>query len=199
MTVVAEERAAADTPTQSRNHLLAVLPLHEFLGARRLLNPVRLAAGTRLRQGQPPHRSGVFPARRRDLGVRANKGFEARGSTAHWRRPWWGSGAVRGRLLDQRRRGPIGGEAERMDAAHLLREASRNPTFRRLLHLYAQGFLTQVAQSTACNRHQPGRGAAGALAPHLPRPRRTRRHSRHPRDHGVQARRAPRDRDGGGH
>ena len=49
----------------------------------------------------------------------------------------------------------IAGEAERMDPANLQREASRNPTFQRLLHLYAQGFLTQVAQSSACNRlHQ---------------------------------------------
>ena len=29
------------------------------------------------------------------------------------------------------------------------------PRFQRLLHLYAQGFLTQVAQSTACNRLHP--------------------------------------------
>ena len=42
-----------------------------------------------------------------------------------------------------------------MEAANLQRGASRNPTFRRLLYLYAQAFLTQVAQSTACNRLHP--------------------------------------------
>ncbi len=46
----------------------------------------------------------------------------------------------------------VGGQAERMDAAVLQREARRNDHFRRLLHLYAQAFMTQIAQSTACNR-----------------------------------------------
>ena len=39
-----------------------------------------------------------------------------------------------------------------MDAAVLQREARRNEHFRRLLHLYVQAFMTQIAQSTACNR-----------------------------------------------
>jgi CRP-like cAMP-binding protein len=46
----------------------------------------------------------------------------------------------------------IGGTAERMDADVLRREAARHPEFRRLLHLYALGFFTQISQSTACNR-----------------------------------------------
>jgi CRP-like cAMP-binding protein len=46
----------------------------------------------------------------------------------------------------------VGGQAERMDAAVLQREARQNDHFRRLLHLYVQAFMTQIAQSTACNR-----------------------------------------------
>jgi len=46
----------------------------------------------------------------------------------------------------------IGGTAERMDADVLRREAARHSEFRRLLHLYTLGFLTQISQSTACNR-----------------------------------------------
>jgi CRP-like cAMP-binding protein len=34
----------------------------------------------------------------------------------------------------------------------LQREARDNDHFRRLLYLYAQAFMTQIAQSTACNR-----------------------------------------------
>jgi CRP-like cAMP-binding protein len=39
-----------------------------------------------------------------------------------------------------------------MDAAELRRAATRHAHLRRLLHLYAQGFVTQISQSTACNR-----------------------------------------------
>jgi CRP-like cAMP-binding protein len=46
----------------------------------------------------------------------------------------------------------IAGQAERMAAEALRRELARNRELHRLLHLYAQGFLTQISQSTACNR-----------------------------------------------
>lgn len=52
-----------------------------------------------------------------------------------------------GRMVAQ-----IGGDADRMEASALQREANRLPELRRLLLLYAQAFMTQVAQSTACNR-----------------------------------------------
>jgi hypothetical protein len=52
-----------------------------------------------------------------------------------------------GRLLVQ-----IGGDADRMAADALQREAARLAEFRRLLLLYTQAFIIQVAQSTACNR-----------------------------------------------
>jgi CRP-like cAMP-binding protein len=49
----------------------------------------------------------------------------------------------------------IAGAAERMEVATLQREVARNGQLQRLLHLYTLGFLTQIAQSTACNRLHP--------------------------------------------
>jgi CRP-like cAMP-binding protein len=46
----------------------------------------------------------------------------------------------------------IAGAADRMDAAVLAREVTRHASLRRILNLYAQGFVTQISQSTACNR-----------------------------------------------
>jgi DNA-binding MarR family transcriptional regulator len=49
----------------------------------------------------------------------------------------------------------IGGDADRMDAGALEREIAGLPELRRLLLLYTQAFVTQLAQSTACNRLHP--------------------------------------------
>jgi CRP-like cAMP-binding protein len=39
-----------------------------------------------------------------------------------------------------------------MEAAALTREVMRHASLRRVLNLYAHGFVTQISQSTACNR-----------------------------------------------
>jgi CRP-like cAMP-binding protein len=46
----------------------------------------------------------------------------------------------------------VPGRAERMPIKVFLREAGREGAFRRVLHLYTQGFMAQVSQSTVCNR-----------------------------------------------
>lgn len=46
----------------------------------------------------------------------------------------------------------VPGRAERMAVQIFLREARREGAFRRVLHLYTQGFMAQVSQSTVCNR-----------------------------------------------
>jgi CRP-like cAMP-binding protein len=46
----------------------------------------------------------------------------------------------------------VPGRAERLAIKVFLREAHREGAFRRQLHLYTQGFMVQVAQSTVCNR-----------------------------------------------
>jgi CRP-like cAMP-binding protein len=154
MTLVAEEEPAATAPPQSRNHLLAVLPPSEYLELRPYLTTVRLHAKARLAEPNLPIEAVYFPldavisvsalSDDEDDGVEVGSvGCEGMAGLPVL------FGAVRStsRITVQ-----IGGEAERMDAPVLLREASRNDAFRRLLHLYAQGFMTQSAQSTACNR-----------------------------------------------
>jgi hypothetical protein len=154
MTLAAEEVAAAPAPPQSRNHLLAVLPPSEFLELRPYLTAVRLNAKTRLAEPNRPIEAVYFPL---DAVISVSAMGESDDDAVEV-----GSigcegmaglpvlfGAVRStsRIMVQ-----IGGEAERMEAAVLQREVTRNDAFRRLLQLYAQGFITQVAQSTACNR-----------------------------------------------
>jgi CRP-like cAMP-binding protein len=46
----------------------------------------------------------------------------------------------------------IAGDVYRLDAQIFRREAARESHLRRLIHVYTQLFMTQVAQSTACNR-----------------------------------------------
>lgn len=46
----------------------------------------------------------------------------------------------------------VPGRAERMPIKSFLREVGRAGAFRRVLHRYTQAFMTQVSQSTLCNR-----------------------------------------------
>jgi CRP-like cAMP-binding protein len=46
----------------------------------------------------------------------------------------------------------ISGQADRMEAAVLAREVMKHESLRRILNLYAHGYVTQISQSTACNR-----------------------------------------------
>jgi CRP-like cAMP-binding protein len=46
----------------------------------------------------------------------------------------------------------IAGQADRMDAAVLTSEVMKHESLRRILNLYAHGYVTQISQSTACNR-----------------------------------------------
>ena len=46
----------------------------------------------------------------------------------------------------------IPGESKRMSAGDFREEISKNKRFERIMRLGAQGFVSQVAQSTACNR-----------------------------------------------
>jgi CRP-like cAMP-binding protein len=154
MTLVAEEDLAATAPPQSRNHLLAVLPPSEFLELRPHLTTVRLPARARLAEPNLPIEAVYFPL---DTVISVSTLSDDDGDGVEV-----GSvgcegmaglpvffGAVRStsRITVQ-----IAGEAERMEASVLQREAGRHDALRRLLHLYAQGFMTQIAHSTACNR-----------------------------------------------
>jgi Crp-like helix-turn-helix protein len=153
MTSPAEEMPPVPTPPQSRNHLLAVIPASEFQELKACLTTVDLLAKDRLAEPNLPIERVYFPLDavlsmaaidRDDEAVEVGSvGCEGMTGLAVL------LGAVQStsRVVVQ-----VGGQAECMDAAVLQREASRHDHFRRLLYLYAQAFMTQIAQSTACSR-----------------------------------------------
>jgi CRP-like cAMP-binding protein len=153
MTLAAEERPVSDAPPQSRNHLLAALPPSEYLELRPLLSTVRLPARTRVVEPNRRMEAVYFPL---DAVVSMWASGEA-GETVEV-----GSIGCEGLVglpvffggiqSTSGVRVQIGGEAERMEATVLQREMARLPSFQRLLGLYAQALMSQLAQSTACNR-----------------------------------------------
>ena len=153
MTSAAEETPPAPTPPQSRNHLLAVIPASEFREVQPHLTTVDLRAKDRLSEPDRAIAAVYFPLdavlsmaaidRDEEAVEVGSVGCEGMAGLA----VLLGAEQSTSRVVVQ-----IGGQAERMDAAVLQREARRNEHFRRLLHLYVQAFMTQIAQSTACNR-----------------------------------------------
>jgi CRP-like cAMP-binding protein len=152
MTSAAEETPPAPTP-QSRNHLLAVIPASEFRELQAHLTTVDLRAKDRLAEPNRAIEAVYFPLdavlsmaaidRDEETVEVGSVGCEGMTGLA----VLLGAEQSTSRVVVQ-----VGGQAERMEAAVLQREAARNDHFRRLLHLYVQAFMTQIAQSTACNR-----------------------------------------------
>ncbi len=152
-TLAAAESSSEPTPPQSRNHLLARLPASEYHALRAGLTTVRLSAKEVLAEPGQPMTSVYFP---HDVVISlatidADGGSVEVGSVGCEGLAglpiFLGTDRSTGRLVAQ-----IGGEADRMEAAALQHETARLPELRRLLLLYTLAFLTQVAQSTACNR-----------------------------------------------
>jgi CRP-like cAMP-binding protein len=156
MTLAAEKAPPAPTPSQSRNHLLAAIPASEYRELQVHLTTVDLRAKDRLAETNRPIERVYFPldavlsmaaVDREGEGVEVGSvGCEGMTGLA----VLLGAEQSTSRVVVQ-----VGGQAERMDAAVLQREARRNDHFRRLLYLYAQAFMTQIAQSTACSRLHP--------------------------------------------
>jgi CRP-like cAMP-binding protein len=153
VTLLAEDAPVANTAPQSRNHLLAVLPPNEFLEIKPHLTIVELGPKQRLAEPNNPIPAVYFPL---DAVVSVSASGESGGAIEV------GSIGCEGMVglpllfgSDRSTNGmlvQIAGEAERMASDALLGELGRNPNFRRLLHLYVQCFVTQLSQSTACNR-----------------------------------------------
>jgi CRP-like cAMP-binding protein len=153
MMLASAESLSESAPPQSRNHLLARLPAAEFDAMRARLTTVRLASKQSL--AEPGHEIPwvYFP---HDAVISLST-IDASGGSVEVGSVgceglaglpvFLGTDRSTGRLIAQ-----MGGEADRMEAASLQQEASRLPELRRLLLLYTQAFVTQVAQSTACNR-----------------------------------------------
>jgi CRP-like cAMP-binding protein len=153
MSVVAEKTGVAPPAPQTRNHLLATLPRSEYLQVRPHLTTVQLESRLVLNEPGRPIDAVYFPL---DVVISVVAGGDAGmavevasvGCEGMVGLPvLFGTDRSTNRVLVQ-----ITGTAERMDAAELRRAATRHAQLRRLLHLYAQGFVTQISQSTACNR-----------------------------------------------
>jgi len=153
MTLATEAAPAAPPPPRSRNHLLAVIPASEFRELKAHLTTVDLHAKDRLAESNGPIEMVYFPLDAVLSMAAVDRDGEAVEVGSAGCEGMTGLPVLLGteqstcRVLVQ-----VGGQAERMDAAVLQREARRHDHFRRLLYLYAQAFMTQIAQSTACNR-----------------------------------------------
>jgi CRP-like cAMP-binding protein len=153
MTLAVEEAPPAPTPPQSRSHLLAAIPASEFRQLKAYLTTVDLRAKDRLAEPNRAIEAVYFPLDAVLTMAAVDRDGEAVEVGSVGCEGMTGLAVVLGaeqstnRVLVQ-----VGGQAERMDAAVLQREVHRNDHFRRLLHLYVQAFMTQIAQSTACNR-----------------------------------------------
>jgi CRP-like cAMP-binding protein len=153
MTVASAEATSEQAPPQSRNHLLDRLPADEFAAVRALLTTVRLTAKQCLSEPSEPIAAVYFPL---DAVISLSTTDHSGGTVEVGSIGCEGMAGLPVLLGTDRSIGrlhvQIGGEAERMEAAALQREADRQQVFRRLLMLYAQAFFAQLAQSTACNR-----------------------------------------------
>ena len=154
MTLAADEMLLTEAPPpQSRNHLLAVLPPSEFLSLRPHLTTVDLRARDRLAEPNRVIEAVYFPldAVLSMAAVGGEGGSVEVGSVGC--EGMTGLPVLLGAVQSISRVAvQIGGQAERMEAGAFQREARSHLQFGRLLFLYAQAFMTQVAQSTACNR-----------------------------------------------
>ena len=151
-----EEVATDPASLQSRNHLLEVVPPHEFRELAPHLTTVDLRSKHCLAEPNRTIEAVYFPLDAVvSLAAVCEDGLVVEvgsvGCEGMTGLPvLLGTERSIGRLVVQ-----IAGQAERMEAAVLEREAGHLPQFRRLLHLYVQAFMTQIAQGTACNRLHP--------------------------------------------
>jgi CRP-like cAMP-binding protein len=138
---------------QSSNHLLAGIDAAEFESLRPHLTPVELHSKAVVWEANRPIEAVYFPHNAVVSLVAMVEGDTAVevgtvGCEGMVGLPvLFGSESSVSRAIVQ-----IAGHADRMDAAVLTREAMRHASLRRILYLYAQGFVTQISQSTACNR-----------------------------------------------
>ena len=185
MTIAAGELRTADTPTQSRNHLLAVLPVSEFLELRPMLTLVRLAAKARLAEPNRPIDAVYFPL---DAVISVSASDETGeavevgsiGCEGMVGLPvLFGAGRSTSGAMVQ-----IAGEAERMDAANAPTGGEPESDVSAPAPPVRAGIFDPGGPEHRVQPAPPGGAAACPLAPDLPRPNRTRGHPHHPRDDG---------------
>ena len=139
-------------PKQNANQLLAALPPKDYARLRSELATVPLKLKQILWEPNRPIEAVYFPidavasilaltdGHTVEVGTIGNEGFVGLPV-------FLGATTSPGRAMVQ-----VAGQGERLDIAVFRREAHRDGRLRQLLERYTQAFMTQVSQSTACNR-----------------------------------------------
>ena len=148
-------RSATKTPTRPRqtaNQLLAALPPRDYARLRSGLTTVPMKLKQILWEPNRPIEAVYFPidavasilalteGHTVEVGTIGNEGFVGLPV-------FLGATTSPGRALVQ-----VAGRGVRLDIAVFRREAHREGRLRQLLERYTQAFMTQVSQTTACNR-----------------------------------------------
>ncbi|HEX5574944.1 MAG TPA: Crp/Fnr family transcriptional regulator [Gemmatimonadales bacterium] len=139
-------------PKQNANQLLAALPPEDYARLRPELATVAMKLKQILWEPNRPIEAVYFPidavssilaltdGHTVEVGTIGNEGFVGLPV-------FLGATTSPGRAMVQ-----VAGQGERLDIAVFRREAHREGRLRQLLERYTQAFMTQVSQSTACNR-----------------------------------------------
>ena len=139
-------------PTQNANQLLAALPPQDYARLRSDLTTVPMKLKQILWEPNQPIEAVYFPidavasilalfdGGSVEVGTIGNEGMVGLPV-------FLGATTSLGRAMVQ-----VSGQGERLDLAVFRREAHRAGGLRQLLERYTQAFMTQVSQSTACNR-----------------------------------------------
>ena len=137
---------------QNANQLLAALPPKDYALLRSELATVPMKLKQSLWEPNQPIEAVYFPidavasilaltdGHTVEVGTIGNEGFVGLPV-------FLGATTSPGRAMVQ-----VAGEGQRLDVAVFRGEAHRDGPFRQLLERYTQAFMTQVSQSTACNR-----------------------------------------------
>ena len=148
-------RSAAKTPPRSEqnpNQILAALPPRDYARLRSELATVPLKLKQTLWEPNQSIEAVYFPnnavasilaltdGHSVEVGTIGNEGMVGLPV-------FLGATSSPGRAMIQ-----VAGEGQRLDIAVFRREAHREGPLRQLLERYTQAFMTQVSQSTACNR-----------------------------------------------
>jgi CRP-like cAMP-binding protein len=145
-------RRLEEAQRRERNQVLRALPPDEYAWLSPHLKPVRLKVRDVLAEANQPFRhvyfieSGVVSVVNQiaggtvEVGTIGNEGIAGLGV-------FLDAGAIPSRTFVQ-----VEGEAKLIAADTFANGADERPGLRRILHRYTQAFLTQVAQTAACNR-----------------------------------------------
>jgi CRP-like cAMP-binding protein len=146
--------AAAPTgQAAERNRVLLALPPDEYAWVSARLEPVEIAQGEVLAEAQEPFRHVYFPetAVCSVVNVLEDGGVVEIGTVGRegmvGLSAFLDAGASPSRTIGQ-----IPGSAQRAPATLFADGADQRPVLRRVLRRYTHVFLTQVAQTAACNR-----------------------------------------------